>query len=118
MSDAAVAFPFSIAAPSPLTPPAPLSPRERGEKDQRELLLYPLLSPGERRGRGGEGRRRDDAETEGNGGIGHFFPGDFHGYPDDRPLIRILASPPKPCYAVRPSIISVWGYHLEDPRTI
>src|SRR6185295_5103649 len=36
-------------------PPAPLSPRERGEKDPRELLFYPLLSPGERRGRGGEG---------------------------------------------------------------
>src|SRR6185295_4405646 len=39
----------------PLTPPAPLSPRERGEKDQRELLFFSLLPPGERRGRGGEG---------------------------------------------------------------
>src|SRR6185295_18913528 len=54
----------------PLTPPAPLSPRERGEKDQRKLLFFSLLSLGERRVRGGEGRRRGDAETEGNGGIG------------------------------------------------
>src|SRR5262245_33296221 len=45
-SDPTVAFPFSVAAPPALTPPAPLSPRERGEKDQRELLFYSLLSLG------------------------------------------------------------------------
>src|SRR5262245_14606111 len=70
VSDSAVAFPLRVTAPPALTPPAPLSPRERGEKDPRELLFYSLLSPGERRGRGGEGRRRGNAENEGNDGIG------------------------------------------------
>src|SRR5262245_54590702 len=60
LSDPAVAFPFSVASPPALTPPAPLSPRERGEKDRRELLFYPS-SPS---GRGGAGEvRAGGAET-------------------------------------------------------
>src|SRR5262245_17720310 len=59
-----VVFILSVTSPPALTPPAPLSPRERGEKDQRKLLFYSLLSLGERRGRGGEGRRRGDPETK------------------------------------------------------
>src|SRR6185295_4710661 len=54
-------------------PPSFSTEGERGEKQlQGELLLFPPLPRGEE-GRGGEGRRRDDAETEGKGGIGHFF---------------------------------------------
>src|SRR6185295_2637920 len=80
-----------------LTPPAPLSPRERGEKDERELLLYPLLSPGERRGRGGEGRRRGDAEIEATAGSDTKFPdagnpGVQGGCPALQTLILTLAS--------------------------
>src|SRR5262245_12898873 len=52
-----------VAAPPALTPPAPLSPRERGEKDQKKLLFFSLISLGERRGRGGEGRRGTPARS-------------------------------------------------------
>src|SRR6185295_6732665 len=68
VSDAAVASFSASPRRRPITPPAPLSPRERGEKDPRELLLFPLLSLGERRGRGGEGRRRGNAEMKATAG--------------------------------------------------
>src|SRR6185295_18601801 len=56
MSDPAVAFFFSVGAPPAPSHPRPLSPRGReGRKTQKKLLFYSLLSPGERRGRGGEG---------------------------------------------------------------
>src|SRR6185295_19918221 len=53
------------------SPPLPLlPPRERGEKDQESFLFYPLLSLGERRGRGGEGqtarRRRKERQRRGS----------------------------------------------------
>jgi len=47
ISDPAVAFAFSVAAPPPFTPPAPLSPRERGEKDPESFFFIPPLPRGE-----------------------------------------------------------------------
>jgi hypothetical protein len=49
ISDPAVDFIFSVAAPPALTPPAPLSPRERGEKDKESFFF----SPSSPSGRGG-----------------------------------------------------------------
>src|SRR5262245_60501155 len=51
--------------------PDPSSPRGRGGDKEEALLVFLPSLPREERGAGGsEGRRRGDAENEGDGGIG------------------------------------------------
>jgi hypothetical protein len=70
IADPAVAFTLSVAAPAALTSPTPPLPEgEEGIKKKLSLVFLPSLPRGER-GRGSEGRRRGDAETEGSDGIG------------------------------------------------
>src|SRR5262245_67568 len=71
MSDAIVACSFRVVAPPALTSPTPPLPEgEEGIKKKLSLVFLPSLPRGER-GRGSEGRRRGNAEKEGNSGIGH-----------------------------------------------
>src|SRR6185295_15314575 len=67
--------PLPSVSASPRRRPSPpltlLSPRERREKKRSFLWSFSPLSLGERGAGGVRGRRRGDAETEGNGGIGH-----------------------------------------------